>query len=188
MASTNVTAVGRGFSWRAQACTPGSVQSPRQVARGERGTNRARHEAVPARFAFLCLFFVAAALAGCGATLPQPSLAAPPAEAFVTVPYPPPAALSELVPPPPKGAGVVFQDGSWVWRGRYYVWQRGGWVQPPSGARLCVATLRYLPDGRAYFAAARWVDARGQLVRAPRILVPATSPPNEVTAEFQTGR
>lgn len=139
---------------------------------------------VPARLAVLWFFFAA----GCGATLPQPGLAAPPAEAFVAVPYPPPAALSELVPPPPKAAGAVFQDGSWVWRGRYYVWQRGGWVAPPAGARLSVAALRYTPDGRAYYAEARWVDARGRLIRSPHILVPATTPPNEVTAEFQTGR
>jgi hypothetical protein len=136
------------------------------------------------RFAFLSFFIVTA----CGTTLPQPGFAAPPPEAFISVPYPPPAALSELIPPRPKEPGVVFQDGSWVWRGRYYVWQRGGWVRPPSGARLAVATLKYMPDGRAYFAQARWVDANGRLVRAPRILVPSITPPNEVTAEFQTGR
>lgn len=141
-------------------------------------------EGVPARIAVLYLLVVG----GCGATLPQPLFAAPPDDAFVTVPYPPPAALSELVPPPPPESGAVFQDGCWVWRGRYYVWQRGGWVVPRPGMRLSVATLRYLPDGRALFAEARWVDQRGELVHSPRILVPASTPPNEVTAEFQTGR
>jgi len=92
------------------------------------------------------------------------------------------------VPPRPKGSGLVFQDGSWVWRGRYYVWQRGGWVAPPAGARLTIPTLAYQPDGRASFAAARWVDDRGRLIRAPHIIVPSITPSNEVTAEFQTGR
>jgi hypothetical protein len=45
-----------------------------------------------------------------------------------------------------------------------------------------------MPDGRAFFAQSRWVNQRGELVRPPRILVPTVSPPNEVTAEFQTGR
>lgn len=125
---------------------------------------------------------------GCGATLPQPSQSAPPPDAFVEVPYPPPAALSELVPPQPERAGVVFQDGGWAWRGRYYVWQRGGWVAPAPGARLARWELRYTRDGRAFFSENRWVDSRGQLVRSPRLIVPAVTPPNEVTAEFQTGR
>jgi hypothetical protein len=125
---------------------------------------------------------------GCGSTLPQASQAAPPPEAFVEVPYPPPPALSELVPEAPERPGVVFLDGGWTWRGQYYVWQRGGWVQPKPGLRVTPWTLRYTADGRALFAESRWVNPQGRLVRGPRIIVPAVSPPNEVTAEFQTGR
>jgi hypothetical protein len=106
----------------------------------------------------------------------------------VEVPYPPPPALSELVPEAPERPGVVFLDGGWTWRGQYYVWQRGGWVQPKPGLRVTPWTLRYTTDGRALFAESRWVNPQGRLVRGPRIIVPAVSPPNEVTAEFQTGR
>jgi len=106
----------------------------------------------------------------------------------VEVPYPPPAALSELVPPRPETEGAVYQDGGWAWRGHYYVWQRGGWVKPKPGARLAPWMVRYAPDGRAFFSENRWVDAHGQLARPPRILVPSSTPSNEVTAEFQTGR
>ncbi len=139
---------------------------------------------VLARFSLLLLPLAGA----CGATLPQPLQAAPPDEAFVEVPYPPPAALSELVPPQPKLAGVVFQDGTWTWRGSYYVWQRGGWLVPAPGLKSTPWTIKYMPDGRAFFAENRWVDAKGQLTRTPRIIAPASTPPNEVTAEFQTGR
>jgi hypothetical protein len=104
------------------------------------------------------------------------------------VPYPPPAALSELVPKPPPGKGVVFQDGGWTWRGSYFVWQRGGWVAPAEGLRFCPWAFRYLADGRALFSPNHWVDARGNETRAPAILTPSITPPNEVTAEFQTGR
>lgn len=125
---------------------------------------------------------------GCGGSLPRPLQSAPPEDAFVEVPYPPPPALSELIPPKPRVAGAVFLDGSWAWRGSYYVWQRGGWVVPPAGARETLWSVRYAPDGRAFFAENGWVNERGERVRPPRILVPSVTPPNEVTAEFQTGR
>ncbi|HEV8550910.1 MAG TPA: hypothetical protein VGQ57_17810, partial [Polyangiaceae bacterium] len=74
------------------------------------------------------------------------------------------------------------------WRGGYYVWQRGGWLVPAPGLRATTWTLRYERDGRAFFAENHWVDAQGRLTRPPHILVPTATPPNEVTAEFQTGR
>jgi hypothetical protein len=132
------------------------------------------------------LLFVAAA---CGGSLPRPRQSAPPPDAFIEVPYPPPAALSELVPPPPPNRpGVVFLDGGWTWRGRYYVWQRGGWVAPRAGLGFAPWSLRYVSDGRILFADGRWVDEKGQGVRPPAIIVPSITPPNEVTAEFQSGR
>jgi hypothetical protein len=125
----------------------------------------------------------------CGGSLPRPGQSASPEDTFMEVPYPPPAALSELVPPPPPNrAGVVFLDGGWTWRGGYYVWQRGGWVAPRAGLRFAPWSLRYLPDGRTLFADGHWVDETGRTVRPPAIIVPTMTPPNEVTAEFQTGR
>jgi hypothetical protein len=151
---------------------------------GSCGPDRAPRAGVRAWIFGLSLF----GLSACGATLPQAVQSAPPTDAFVEVPYPPPAALSELIPRRPREPGVVYVDGSWAWRGKYYVWQRGGWVLPRPGTRATLATLRYLPDGRAFFAESGWVDARGEHVRRPRVLVPSVTPPNEVTAEFQTGR
>ena len=136
------------------------------------------------------LFASAAVLCSvaCGGSLPRPVQSAPPDDAFVEVPYPPPPALSELIPRQPREPGAVFLDGGWAWRGSYYVWQRGGWVVPPAGARATPWTLRYAADGRAFFAEGGWVNERGERVRPPRILTPTVTPPNEVTAEFQTGR
>jgi hypothetical protein len=148
------------------------------------GPDPAGHDAVHPKYAVLAVLGTLA----CGSTLPQPIQTAPPPEAFVEVPYPPPPALSELVPQAPNRPGVVFIDGGWTWRGKYYVWQRGGWVQPKPGLRQSLWTVRYTEDGRALFAESRWVDARGRLARGPRIIVPSGTPPNEVTAEFQTGR
>lgn len=134
------------------------------------------------------LLFVTAAVTSCGGSLPLPRRAATPQDAYFEVPYPPPPALSELVPKPPKGKNVVFQDGGWTWRGRYYVWQRGGWVAPDADARFCPWSFHYEPDGRGLFSQGRWVDTNGHYLRPPAILVPSVTPPNEVTAEFQTGR
>lgn len=119
--------------------------------------------------------------------MPLPPQTVPPDEAFLDVPYPPPAALTELVPDSPA-PDAVWVDGGWVWRGSYYVWDRGGWVQAPANFRFAPWRLRYLPNGQAQFAKNLWLDARGERVRPPRVLRPARTPPNEVTAEFQTGR
>ena len=132
--------------------------------------------------------FVAALATGCGSSLPLPRQVAPAEDAFFEVPYPPPPALSELVPKRPKGKNVVFQDGGWTWRGSYYVWQRGGWVTPDASARFCPWAFHFTTDGRALFSHSHWVDAQGHYLKPAAILVPAVTPPNEVTAEFQTGR
>ena len=87
---------------------------------------------------------------GCGGSLPLPAQTAPPAEAYVEVPYPPPAALSEMISERPA-SDTVWRDGGWVWRGRYYVWERGGWVRPGE-LRFAPWRLRYEPDGQAMFA------------------------------------
>jgi hypothetical protein len=127
-------------------------------------------------------------LCGCGGGFPRPRHAVSPRAAYGEVPYPPPAALSELVPPQPRRTGVVFADGGWAWLGRYYVWERGGWVAPAPGQGFAPSTLEYLPDGRMRFAPGTWVDTRGSVARPPPILVPATTPPNEITPEFETSR
>ena len=134
---------------------------------------------------FPALWFAAAC--ACSGSLPLPPQTNPPDDAFRDVPYPPPAALSELVPESPA-SDAVWVDGGWVWRGSYYVWDRGGWVIPPPGIRFAPSRLRYLPSGQAQFARGQWLDAKGERVRPPRPLKPAATPPNEVTAEFQTGR
>jgi len=126
-------------------------------------------------------------LVACGDSLPRPKTVLPPEDSYEIVPYPPPAALSELVPDEPDGKDVVWVDGSWVFRGNYYVWQRGGWVEKPKDAAFAEWRVRYTPDGRVEYAPSSWRDPAGKRMRAP-ILKPATSPPNEVTAEFQTGR
>lgn len=132
-------------------------------------------------------FLTSLVLACCADSLPRPAIVSPPDDAYEVVPYPPPAALSEFVPERPSGRDVVWIDGSWVFRGNYYVWQRGGWVENPEGAAFAQWKVRYTKDGRVEYAPSAFRDPAGKR-RRTAILVPAGTPPNEVTAEFQTGR
>jgi hypothetical protein len=46
----------------------------------------------------------------------------------------------------------------------------------------------YRRDGRLMLASGTWYDAKNQRIRRVQPIVPAQTPPNEVTSEFQTGR
>ena len=123
-------------------------------------------------------------LQGCSSGLPGPAVAVHPGRAFVEVPYPPPAALVEVVPDAPAG-DAVWVDGYWSWRGNKYAWLRGGWMLPPAGARYALWHLRYRADGTLFFAQGAWYDAHSNRVRDPETLLPARTPSNEVTPEDQ---
>jgi len=128
---------------------------------------------------------------GCSSTLPAPESALHPATAFVEVPYPPPAALVEVVPQRPAAAkgSAVWVDGNWTWRGSYYVWQRGGWTVPSKGSSYATWQVYLAPDGRLLFATGAWYDAlTHQLLRTPEVVAAARTPPNQYTSENQTAR
>ena len=125
---------------------------------------------------------------GCGSSLPAPARAEHPLSAFAEVPYPPPAALAETVPERPKLASAVWIDGEWVLHGSSYVWRRGGWVVPPPTSRFAPWQTWYRRDGRLMLAKGTWYDARHERLRTPQPVAPATTPPNDVTSEYQTGR
>jgi hypothetical protein len=102
----------------------------------------------------------------CGSSLPHPSEATQPDTAFERVPYPPPAAHVETIPPRPH-AGAVWIDGGWLWQGRRWVWQAGGWVDAPS---------KVTADGRLMFAPAIWRAPDGrEMAPPPPIVVEAHS-------------
>jgi hypothetical protein len=127
-------------------------------------------------------------LAACSGSVPRPLATSQPASAFRPVPYPPPAAFVELVSEPPDG-DAVWVDGSWTFRAKRYIWQRGGWVKPEAGARYATWSLAFRDDGTIWFAPATWLDDQGRAIAAPEIVVPAETPPNELTSEeLQSGQ
>lgn len=124
----------------------------------------------------------------CGSTLPSPDSATHAKSAYVDVPYPPPAALAEVVPEAPARTGLVWVDGDWSFRGKSYVWKRGGWFSIRSYIRYAPSVVQYEMDGRVLFAPSTWYDRNGQVTAVPSRVAPAETPPNEVTDEFRTGR
>lgn len=124
---------------------------------------------------------------GCGSSLPEPPLGRHRPSDFREVPYPPPAALVETVPPRPDDR-AVWVDGYWEFAQGSYLWRRGGWVDAPAGARMAPWAARYTSDGRLLFAKTTWFDARGKLLPDPETKRAAYTPANEITGEFQAPR
>jgi hypothetical protein len=124
----------------------------------------------------------------CSSSLPTPPETAHPRRAFVEVPYPPPAALVEVVPDRPEESGAVWLDGHWVWRGRYYVWQRGGWLVPPEGSAYATWQSLLANDGRLLFAPGAWYGSDRRPLAPPRVLAVARTPPNQTTVETEAAR
>lgn len=133
------------------------------------------------------VLLLVAALA-CSSSLPEPELGRHPLAAFKEAPYPPPAALAETIPPRPERDGAVWIDGEWVLRGASYAWRRGAWVVPPPAARFAPWQAFYRRDGRLMLATGAWYDEKDERTRRPQPLAPASTPPNDITSEFQTGR
>ncbi len=135
----------------------------------------------------LCAATLCLVVGACGSSLPGPPLVFHGPDAYAEVPYPPPAAMVEVVPPSPSSA-LVWLDGYWTWQGQYYLWMRGGWVLCPAGGSYATWQSYYTNDGRLMFARSAWYSADGSRIRPPAIQLSAYTPPNESTAEFQSAR
>lgn len=109
----------------------------------------------------------------CGASEPDlPTYATQPTSALAEVPYPPPPARVEIVPPSPR-ALAVWIDGEWTWQIRRWAWKPGRWVAAPEGGRF--APWTYVRDrmGTLYFAAGTWRNAAGAEIPEPAPLAVA---------------
>jgi hypothetical protein len=124
----------------------------------------------------------------CSSSLPAPPVTPHPKHVFQEVPYPPPAALVEVVPDPPENDDAVWLDGFWIWRGRYYVWQRGGWLVPPENGAYATWQSVLARDGRIVFAPGAWYDESGRPLATPKTILYARSPPNQTTVETEAAR
>jgi hypothetical protein len=126
--------------------------------------------------ALLIALAVAALAAACGSSLPTPETGVHPRDytTFVEVPYPPPPARVEFVPPKPAD-GAVWVDGQWDWEGKRWVWLPGGWVMPPANGYFAPWVTVRRVDGKLFFAKASWHDRSGTPIAEPKVLAPAAS-------------
>jgi hypothetical protein len=130
-----------------------------------------------ARRRALSVLAAALGFAGCGSRLPTPRLGPHPvgSTTYVEVPYPPPAARVEVLPPQPKELDAVWVDGEWSWQGKRWVWQPGGWVSPPAGAYFAPWLVYRLDSGRLLFAEGAWHGKAGEKLPDPVVLEAARS-------------
>lgn len=126
-------------------------------------------------------------LGACASVLPGPPRITHPQSAYEEVPYPPPAALVEVVPPSPASLSV-WLDGDWRWQGKFYLWRRGGWVDVPSGSYFADWQSYYTGEGRLMFARSAWYTLDRTRIRGPKIRSAASSLPSEAHSEFQATR
>src|SRR6266487_4670900 len=98
--------------------------------------------------------FIAAA--SCSKSLPTPRTGPHPSDtSYIEVPYPPPAARVEIVPPKPR-EDAVWVDGEWDWAGNRWAWEAGGWIEPPKRAYFAPWVTYRQDNGRLLFAAGTW--------------------------------
>ena len=100
--------------------------------------------------------------------------------AYAEVPYPPPAAMVEVVPVSPSSA-LVWLDGSWTWQGQYYLWMRGGWVFVLRAGITLTGNHFTRTMNIFMFAPSAWYSADGKRIRPPAIQLPAYTHPTRST-------
>lgn len=85
------------------------------------------------------------------------------------VPYPPPAARVETIPPKPREL-AVWVDGRWTWEVKHWKWQRGAWVLPPRDAYFSPWQLFRSSDGTLSISPAMWTSADQRQIAAPPLI------------------
>ena len=79
----------------------------------------------------------------------------------LVVPYPPPPASVETMPPAPIDRGCLYLDGQWAFGARDWQWVAGGWVIPQPGCGFARSRLFWQTAGanseELRFRPGRWV-------------------------------
>ena len=101
----------------------------------------------------LVLLCALGAALGCGSRQAEAPRGAHPPNDAVVVPFPPPPAQVEEVPPQPNSS-CVWTDGYWDFTDRWE-WQAGEWVVAQAHCRLAPVELRR-QQGQLWHARPRW--------------------------------
>ena len=94
-------------------------------------------------------------VASCQPSLPTPPTGDHSGDEPMAVPYPPPPARVEMVPPQPH-EGALWQDGHWQWNGDTYTWSDGRWLDSPAGATYAPPMTTRRADGQLLYYPGSW--------------------------------
>ena len=126
---------------------------------------------------------VCATTFGCGGRHAEAPRGAHPPNDAVVVPYPPPPAKVEEVPPQPSGT-CTWTDGYWEFSDRWE-WQPGEWVVPQAHCRLAPVELRR-QAGQLWHARPRWYPDNVTLL-GPQSACPNPPPCPRTSSENAPG-
>ncbi len=123
----------------------------------------------------LLLYLVAAAAIACASRSRLAPTVDVPDSATVTgsmvVPYPPPPAKVETMPPAPIERSCVYLDGQWVFGARDWQWHSGAWVIAPPGCAFARSQLFWQTAGvdrsELRFRPGHWANAQNTAVDCP---------------------
>jgi hypothetical protein len=128
------------------------------------------------------VFFLATA---CSHSLPGPRTGPHPPNttSYIEVPFPPPAAHVEIIPPKPRD-GAVWVDGEWDWEGKNWAWETGGWITPPEHGYLAPWVTYRQENGKLLFAPGTWHGDDGAPMPKPPLLAAAESSLESQPSDF----
>ncbi|MBE7486579.1 MAG: YXWGXW repeat-containing protein [Polyangiaceae bacterium] len=94
----------------------------------------------------------------CSSGIPGPPTGPHPGNAalIVSVEYPPPPAVAEVVPERPDNEDCVWLDGHWDWVAGRWEWQSGAWVVPPKGCYYRPVSMSWPQAGALQVLRAYW--------------------------------
>ncbi len=100
---------------------------------------------------------IASSFAGaCAPAVPTPPAGPHIGDEAVVVPYPPPAALPEVIPRNELGSSAVWIDGEWLWDGSTWTWKVGRWEAGRRGMYFAVPQGVRQSDGRLLWYKGAW--------------------------------
>lgn len=104
---------------------------------------------------------LAASSAACRPVVPVPPAGPHVDDEAIVVPYPPPAAVPEIIRPHNLGKDAVWLDGEWQWDGSTWVWQAGRWEVPHPGTYFARAQGVRRRDGALLWFQGSWHPLAG---------------------------
>lgn len=100
---------------------------------------------------------VSTLILGCRQSIPEPRYTSHVGEDAVVVPYPPPAARAERVDKPPTTMkNPIWIDGQWLWRGRRWIWDAGGYHDALPDEAYAPPTLLRISSGELVWYEGHW--------------------------------